>query len=77
MRGSSIFVFVGVMWILLIIGGGIVVTILGPISITGYGDLNQMIASGIKAIIAIILVIIWIVILSKMKKWIFHKEIKS
>jgi len=77
MRGSSIFVFVGIMWILLIIGGGIVVTILGPISITGYGDLNQIIASGIKAIIAIILVVIWIVILSKMKKWIFHKEIKS
>jgi len=77
MIGSPIFVFVGVMWILLIIGGGIVVTILGPISITGYGDLNQMIASGIKAITAIILVVIWIVILSKMKKWIFHKEIKS
>ncbi len=77
MRGSSIFIFIGVMWILLIVGGGIVVTILGPISITGYGDLNQMIASGIKAILAIILVIIWIVILSKMNKWIFHKEIKS
>ncbi len=77
MKGSSIFIFVGVMWILLIIGGGIVVTILGPISITGYGDLNQIIGSGIKAIIAIILVVIWIVILTKMKKWIFHKEIKS
>ncbi len=77
MRGSSIFVFVGLMWVLLIVGGGIMVTILGPISITGYGDLNQMIASGIKAIIAIILVIIWIVILSKMNKWIFHEEIKS
>jgi len=77
MRGSSIFIFIGVMWILLIVGGGIVVIILGPISITGYEDLNQMIASGIKAIIAIILVVIWIVILSKMNKWIFHKEIKS
>ncbi len=77
MRDSSIFIFIGMMWALLIVGGGIVVTILGPISITGYGDLNQMIASGIKAIIAIILVIIWIVILSKMNKWIFHKEIKS
>ena len=77
MRGSSIFIFVGMMWVLLIVGGGIVTTILGPISITGYGDLNQMIASGIKAIIAIILVIIWIVILAKMNKWIFHKEIKS
>jgi len=69
--------FIFAMWILLIIGGGIVVTILGPISISGYGELNQMIASGIKAIIAVILVIVWIIILSKMNKWIFHKEIKS
>ncbi len=74
---NSIFVFIFTMWILLIIGGGIVVIILGPISITGYGELNQMIASGIKAIIAVILVIVWIIILSKMNKWIFHKEIKS
>ncbi len=76
MKGS-IFIFVFTMWILMIIGGGIAVTILGPISITGFGDLNQIISSGIKAIIAIILVIIWIIILIKMKNWIFHKEIKS
>ncbi len=75
MKGS-IFIFVFTMWILMIIGGGIAVTILGPISITGFGDLNQIISSGIKAIIAIILVIIWIIILIKMKNWIFHKEIK-
>jgi len=74
---NSIFVFIFTMWILLIIGGGIVVIILGPISISGYGELNQLIASGIKAIIAVILVIVWIIILSKMNKWIFHKEIKS
>ena len=73
----AIFVFIITMWILLIIGGGIVVTFLGPISITGYGDLNQIISSVIKAIIAIMLVIIWIVILTKMKNLIFHKEIKS
>jgi len=77
MRNSSIFIFIGVMWALLIVGGGIVVTILGPITIVNYGDLNQIIGSGMKGIIAIILVIIWIVILSKMNKWIFHKEIKS
>lgn len=65
------------MWILLIIGGGIVVIVLGPISISGYGELNQIISSGVQAIIAIFLVIIWIIILSKMKKLIFHKEIKS
>jgi len=76
MKGS-IFIFVFIMWILMIVGGGIAVTILGPISITGFGDLNQIISSGIKAIIAIILVIIWIVVLIKMKNWIFHKEIKS
>ena len=74
---NSIFVFIFTMWILLIIGGGIVVIILGPISISGYGELNQVIASGIKAIIAVILVIVWIIILSKMNKWIFHKELKS
>lgn len=75
MKGS-IFVFIGIMWILLIIGGGIVVTILGPISVSGYGELNQIFSSGIQAIIAIILVVIWILILSKMKNWIFQKEIK-
>lgn len=69
--------FIFTMWILMIIGGGIVITILGPISITDYGELNQIISSGIKAIIAVILVILWVIILSKMTKWIFRKEIKS
>ncbi|MFQ5573038.1 MAG: hypothetical protein ACE5EJ_02180 [Nitrosopumilaceae archaeon] len=61
----------------MIIGGGILVTLLGPISISGYGELNQIISSGIKAIIAVILVIVWIKVLSKMTKLIFQKEIKS
>ncbi len=74
---GSIFVFIFTMWILLIIGGGIVVTLLGPIAVTGYGELNQIISSGIQAVIAVILVIVWIIVLSKMNKWIFHKEIKS
>ncbi len=65
------------MWILILIGGGIVVTLLGPITITGYGDMNWFIGSVIKAVIAIILVVIWILILSKIKNWIFKKEIKS
>ncbi|RMW37851.1 MAG: hypothetical protein EA446_06445 [Nitrosopumilus sp.] len=65
------------MWILMLLGGGIVVTILGPVEVTGYGDVNWFIASVIKAITAIILVVIWILILLKMKNWIFKKEIKS
>ena len=65
------------MWVLMIIGGGIVVILLGPISISGYGSLDQIISSGIQAIIAVMLVILWVIVLSKMTKWIFHKEIKS
>ena len=76
MKGS-IFIFVFTMWIILIFGGWIVVTVLGPIAVTGFGDLNQVISSGIKAIIAIILVIIWILILFEIRNRIFHKEIKS
>jgi hypothetical protein len=65
------------MWVLILVGGGIVVTLLGPISISGFGDLDWFIASVIKAIVAIILVVIWILILSKLKNLIFKKEIKS
>lgn len=73
----GLFGFLFGMWVLIIVGGGIVVTILGPISVTGYGELNWFIASVIKAVVAIILVVIWILILSKLKNWIFKKEIKS
>ncbi len=69
--------FLFAMWILILIGGGIVVTILGPISITGFDDLNWIISSVIKGGIAVSLVIIWIFILLKIKNWIFRKEIKS
>ena len=74
---ASIFVFIFAMWILLLIGGGILVAILGPVSVSGFGDLDSIISSGIKAIIAIILVIVWVFALSKIKNWIFQKQIKS
>ena len=72
----GLFGFLFVMWILIIVGGGVLVMILGPLTISGYGDYDFLIASVIKAIIAIILVIIWILVLSKLKNWIFKKEIK-
>ncbi len=74
---SGIFGFLFAMWILILVGGGIVVTILGPISISGFGEHDWFIGSVIKAIVAIILVVIWIFILSKVKNLIFKKEIKS
>ena len=73
---SGLFGFLFAMWGLIILGGGIVVTLLGPISISGFGDLNWFIASVIKAIITLVLVVIWILILSKIKNLIFRKEIK-
>ena len=74
---AGIFGFLFAMWILILVGGGIIVTVLGPISVSGFGDLNWLISSGIKAVIAVILVILWILILSKLKNWIFKKEINS
>ena len=74
---SNLFGFLFAMWVLVLVGGGIVVTILGPISISGYGEFNWFIASVIKAIVAIILVVLWILILSKLKNLIFKTEIKS
>ena len=73
---SGLFIFLFAMWGLIILGGGIVVTILGPISISGFGEFDWFIASVIKAVIAIVLVVIWILILSKIKNRIFKKEIK-
>jgi len=76
MIALPIFTFIFVMWILMILGGGILVLTIAPISISGYGDLDMILASGLKAIIAIILVIVWVLILSKMKKAIFHRMLK-
>jgi hypothetical protein len=64
------------MWILIIIGGGVLVTIMGPLSIVGYGNFDWLLTSGLKAIVAMILVVVWIVILSTLKNWIFRNELK-
>ena len=62
------------MWGLIVLGGGILVLILGPISIEGYGVLDYYLTSGLKAIAAVVLVAVWIVVLSKMKNKIFSKK---
>jgi len=64
------------MWILILLGGGIMVTILGPFTIQQFGEFHWILASGIKVLIALVLVVIWILILLKLKNWIFRKEIK-
>lgn len=73
----GLFGFLFAMWVLILAGGGILVTILGPFSISGYGEFDMLLTSILKAIIAIVLVIVWVLVLSKLKNWIFKKEIKS
>jgi hypothetical protein len=65
------------MWLLILLGGGIVIVILGPISTSEFGEFNWFVASVIKATVAVVLVVAWIFILSKIKNLIFKKEIKS
>jgi len=76
MIALPIFTFIFIMWILMILGGGILILTVAPISISGYGNLDMTLSSGLKAIIAILLVIFWILILLKLKKRIFHKMLK-
>ena len=73
---SSLYGFLFAMWGLIIIGGGIVVVLLGPFSIQQFGDFHWIISSGIKVTISLLLIVIWILILSKLKNYIFKKELK-
>ena len=73
---SGLFGFLFAMWILILLGGGIMVIILGPFTIQQFGEFNWIIASGVKVIIALVLVVAWILILLKLKNRIFRKELK-
>ena len=68
-----IFSFIFAMWILIIIGGGLMVIIIGPLSFSGTGELDPLINSGAKVLIAMILIFIWVITLLKIKNWIFKK----
>ena len=74
---SGLYGFLFAMWGLIIIGGGILVVLLGPFSIQQFGNFHWIITSGIKVTVALVLVVIWILILSKLKNWIFKKELNS
>ena len=64
------------MWAFIIGGGGLLVSIIAPLSIHGFGKFDQIVDSIVKAGIAIILVVLWVLLMSKIKNWIFQKQIK-
>ena len=55
---SGLYGFLFAMWVLIILGGGIMVVLLGPFTIQQFGEFHWIIASGIKVAIALILVVI-------------------
>ena len=71
----KIYSFVFVMWLLILIGGGLVVVFVGPISFSE--DVEPTITSCVKVLLALFLIFIWIFILTKLKNWIFKTEVKS
>ncbi len=71
----KIYSFIFTMWILIIIGGGLVVVFVGPITFAT--DVEPIITSGVKVLLALFLIFIWIFILTKLKNWIFKTEVKS
>jgi len=72
----KIYGFIFVMWILMLIGGGLMVLVIGPFSFS-IGDVDPIIVSGIKVGIALVLIFIWIFTLTKIKNWIFKSQVKS
>jgi len=72
----KIYSFIFTMWILILIGGGLMVTIIGPFSLGGIGNVNPIILSGIKVGIALILIFVWVFTLTKVKNWIFKTDVK-
>ena len=72
----KIYSFIFTMWVLILIGGGLMVTIIGPFSLGSIGNINPIISSGIKVGIALVLIFVWIFTLTKVKNWIFKTDVK-
>ncbi len=72
----KIYSFIFTMWVLILIGGGLIVTIIGPFSLGSIGNVNPIILSGIKVGIALVLIFVWIFTLTKVKNWIFKTDLK-
>ena len=75
--GVKIYGFIFTMWILMLVGGGLITLIIGPLSLGSIGGIDPIILSGIKVGIALVLIFVWVFILTKVKNWIFKSQVKS
>ena len=74
---TKIYSFIFTMWVLILIGGGLIVTIIGPLSLGSIEGIEPIILSGIKVGIALVLIFVWVFTLTKVKNWIFKTDVKS
>ena len=72
----KIYSFIFVMWILMLVGGGLMTLVIGPLSLGSLGDIDPIILSGIKVGIALVLIFVWVFTLTKVKNWIFKTDVK-
>ena len=63
------------MWILILIGGGLMTLFVGPLYLEELSDFHPVVISGSKVLIAMILIFIWVILLLKIKNWIFKKSV--
>ena len=75
--GVKIYSFIFTMWILMLVGGGLVTLIIGPLSLGSIEGIDPIIFSGIKVGLALVLIFVWIFILTKVKNWMFKSQVKS
>ena len=73
----KIYSFIFAMWILILVGGGLITLIIGPLSLGSIGGIDPIILSGIKVGLALVLIFIWVFVLTKIKNWIFKSQVKS
>ena len=73
----KVYSFIFTMWILMLVGGGLMTLIIGPLSLGSIGGIDPIILSGIKVGIALVLIFIWVFTLTKVKNWIFKTDVKS
>ena len=73
----KIYGFIFVMWILILIGGGLMVTIIGPFSLSSIGNIDPISSSGVKVGIALVLIFVWVFTIKKVKNWIVKIDVKS
>jgi len=73
---AKIYSFIFTMWVLMLVGGGLMTLVIGPLSLGSIEGMDPIILSGMKVGIALILIFVWVLTLTKIKNWIFKSQVK-